>query len=83
MGQSLEQSIIEQRLRGARADLVASHRRFTSIAAVAHAWGFSNPSFFSTRFREAFGVTPRQLVAARATPGHRDLATSRSDQASG
>ncbi|MEU1887921.1 helix-turn-helix domain-containing protein [Micromonospora rifamycinica] len=66
MGQSLEQSIIEQRLRGARADLTASHRRFTSIAAVARAWGFANPSFFSSRFRRAFGVSPRQLVAATA-----------------
>ncbi|WP_326554747.1 helix-turn-helix domain-containing protein [Micromonospora sp. NBC_01813] len=76
MGQSLEQSIIEQRLQGARIDLTASHRRFTSIAAVARAWGFSNPSFFATKFRQAFGVTPRQLVAAGATPGRRDLVRS-------
>jgi hypothetical protein len=26
---------------------------YSSIAAVARAWGFSNPSFFSSRFREA------------------------------
>ncbi|MDG4767048.1 helix-turn-helix domain-containing protein [Solwaraspora sp. WMMD406] len=78
MGQSLERSIIEQRLQGARTDLTASHRRYTSIAALARAWGFSNPSFFSTKFREAFGVTPRQLVAARAVPGRRELATSSS-----
>ncbi len=64
LGQSLEKSIIEQRLQGARADLASPRRHYTSIAAVAHAWGFSNPSFFSSRFREAFGVTPRQLVAA-------------------
>jgi AraC-like DNA-binding protein len=64
LGQSLEKSIIEQRLQGARADLTSPRRQDTSIAAVAHAWGFSNPSFFSSRFREAFGVTPRQLVAA-------------------
>ncbi|MDG9672501.1 helix-turn-helix domain-containing protein [Micromonospora sp. DH14] len=64
MGQSLEQSIIEQRLQGARADLTASRPRHTSIAAVSRAWGFANPSFFTSRFRAAFGVTPRQLVAA-------------------
>ncbi|BCB76449.1 hypothetical protein GCM10022251_23600 [Phytohabitans flavus] len=66
MGQSLEQSIIEQRLQGARTDLTASRQRYSSIAAVARAWGFSNPSFFSSRFRTAFGVTPRQLVAMRS-----------------
>ncbi|GAA4257281.1 helix-turn-helix domain-containing protein [Dactylosporangium darangshiense] len=63
MGQSLEQSIIEQRLQGARADLVSSRRRYTSIAAVARAWGFTNPSFFTSKFRAAYGVTPRQLRA--------------------
>ncbi|PZG00622.1 AraC family transcriptional regulator [Micromonospora endophytica] len=62
LGQSLEQSIIEQRLHGARADLTATRRRYTSIAATARAWGFSNPSFFSSKFRELFGVTPRQLT---------------------
>ncbi|WP_176308432.1 helix-turn-helix domain-containing protein [Micromonospora sp. NBS 11-29] len=60
----MEQSIIEQRLRGARADLTASRPRHTSIAAVSRAWGFATPSFFSSRFRAAFGVTPRQLVVA-------------------
>jgi len=62
-GRSLEKSIIEQRLLGARSDLTSAHRRYTSIAAVARAWGFANPSFFSSKFREAFGVTPRQLAA--------------------
>ncbi|WP_250031309.1 helix-turn-helix domain-containing protein [Paractinoplanes maris] len=62
LGQSLEQSIIEQRLRGARADLSSPRRRHTTIAAVARSWGFANPSFFASRFREAFGVTPRQLA---------------------
>ncbi|WP_249999246.1 helix-turn-helix domain-containing protein [Actinoplanes sp. M2I2] len=62
LGQSLEQSIIEQRLLGARAELLSPRRRPVPIAAVARAWGFSNPSFFSSRFREAFGVTPRRLT---------------------
>ena len=63
LGLSLEQDIIEQRLRGARADLLAPRRRHASIAALARAWGFTNPSFFSSRFRRAYGVTPRQLLA--------------------
>ncbi|MFI5912162.1 helix-turn-helix domain-containing protein [Dactylosporangium sp. NPDC051541] len=69
MGRSLEQSIIEQRLQGARADLTAPRPRHTSIAAVARAWGFTSPSYFTSRFRAAFGVTPRQLVALHANEG--------------
>jgi AraC-like DNA-binding protein len=60
LGESLEQSIIDQRLAGARADLVAPGQRHRSIAAVGRQWGFGNPSFFSRRFRRAYGVTPRQ-----------------------
>lgn len=66
LGRSLERSIIEQRLTGARADLTASRPRYSSIAATARAWGFTNPSFFSSKFREAFGVTPRQMLTSAA-----------------
>lgn len=69
LGVSLEQSIIEQRLEGARADLADPRRRHRSIAVIARDWGFANPSFFSTRFRQAFGVTPRQARTAGAAPG--------------
>lgn len=62
-GPGLEQSIIDQRLRGARTDLADAGLRHRSIASVARSWGFTNPSFFSTRFRQAFGVTPRQWRA--------------------
>ncbi|WP_433782105.1 helix-turn-helix domain-containing protein [Actinomycetospora sp. CA-101289] len=60
LGTSLEQSIIDQRLQGAKADLVRPERSADAVAAVARAWGFTNPSHFSQRFRAAFGVTPRQ-----------------------
>jgi AraC-like DNA-binding protein len=60
LGVSLEQSIIRQRLNGVRTDLSASRQRYGSIAATARAWGFTNMSFFASRFRQAFGVTPRQ-----------------------
>jgi AraC-like DNA-binding protein len=63
LGSSLEQSIIRQRLDGVRTDLSAPRQRYSSIAATARVWGFTNPSFFSRRFREAFGVTPRQWRA--------------------
>ncbi len=63
LGSSLEQSIIQQRLEGARTELSADVQRHTSIAALGRAWGFSNPSFFASRFRGAFGVSPRQWRA--------------------
>jgi AraC-like DNA-binding protein len=57
---SLEQSIIEQRLTGARADLASPRLRHRTIEAVARTWGFTSPSFFSSRFSRAFGSTPRE-----------------------
>jgi AraC-like DNA-binding protein len=59
-GISLEQWIIERRLDGARTDLASPAGRVRSIESVARAWGFSDPSFFSRRFRRAYGITPRQ-----------------------
>ncbi|NYJ03792.1 helix-turn-helix domain-containing protein [Petropleomorpha daqingensis] len=59
-GLSLEQSIIEQRLAGASADLADPAGRHRSIALVARRWGFADPSHFSRRFREAYGMTPRE-----------------------
>lgn len=60
LGVSLEQSIIEQRLDGARGDLISPRLAHRSIASVAREWGFTNPGYFSTRFRLQYGVTPRQ-----------------------
>ncbi|MEV1293391.1 helix-turn-helix domain-containing protein [Pseudonocardia sp. NPDC049635] len=59
LGTSLEQSIIDQRLLGARSDLRSAARRHHAVATIAMSWGFTNPSHFSRRFREAFGCTPR------------------------
>lgn len=56
----LEQWIIERRLEGARIDLASPAGRRRAIASVARAWGFSDPSFFSSRFRRTYGITPRQ-----------------------
>ena len=67
-GVGLERSIIERRLEGARTDLAAPGRRHHSIATVARTWGFDNPSFFSRRFRAAFGVTPRQWRDGTGAP---------------
>lgn len=76
-GFSLEQWIITQRLEGARADLTSPASRHRTIAAIARSWGFVSPSHFATRFRAAYGISPRdyqhqpdteKLIKVRATP---------------
>ncbi len=57
------QWVLARRLEQARQHLVAVAPN-ASVAAVAHRWGFSDPSHFSRRFREAFGATPREWRAA-------------------
>ncbi|MFN0027531.1 MAG: helix-turn-helix domain-containing protein [Acidimicrobiales bacterium] len=71
LGISLEQSIIQQRLDGARTDLAAPNQRYTSIAATARAWGITNPTFLSNRFRQEYGITPRQWRAGSRLKGSR------------
>ena len=69
---SLEQSIIHQRLEGARHELSDPVSRDRSIAMVARRWGFTDPSYFSRRFRRTFGLTPsdwRQVDARAIPPG--------------
>ena len=57
---SLSQWITRERLKGACADLgAAGHNRMT-ITAVAHKWGFTDTTLFSRRFREAYGMSPRE-----------------------
>lgn len=60
LGTSLEQSIIGQRLDGARRRLADPGAASLTIAAIAAEWGFTNQSHFSKRFRQAFGTTPRE-----------------------
>jgi AraC-like DNA-binding protein len=67
---SLEQSIIRQRLQGAHTDLAAPHLRHRTIAAVAQSWGFTSPSFFTSRFRQAFEMTPREWRAGAVALVH-------------
>lgn len=60
---SLEQSILRQRLEGARRDLASPTLRERTITEVAASWGFANHSHFSRRFRVAFGLSPREWRA--------------------
>ncbi|WP_307679960.1 helix-turn-helix domain-containing protein [Streptomyces sp. V4I2] len=51
---------MRRRLESARSDLAALGHSHRTIDAVARSWGFTNPTFFSRRFREAYGTTPSQ-----------------------
>jgi AraC-like DNA-binding protein len=53
--------IFEERLEGARRNLCAPDHPSQAIALIAHRWGFKDPSHFSSRFRRAYGVSPREL----------------------
>lgn len=60
-GIKLVEWIIAERLEGARKELAASSGGHTTIAQISRRWGFKDPSHFSTRFRHAFGISPRDL----------------------
>jgi AraC-like DNA-binding protein len=57
---SLEQWIIRERLRGARDELLRPESRRRSIAVIARAWGFRDPTHFARRFRAEYGTTPTE-----------------------
>lgn len=55
---SIEQHIIDLRLKGACGDLRDPRLASRSIASIASAWGFRSVDHFHRRFRRAYGVTP-------------------------
>jgi AraC-like DNA-binding protein len=59
-GQSLEQQILRERLEYARVQLTQAALNGRSIQSIAYGCGFAHAQHFSRRFRETFGVTPRQ-----------------------
>ncbi|MFI7134346.1 helix-turn-helix domain-containing protein [Nonomuraea sp. NPDC050153] len=59
-GLSLEQWIIRRRLEGIRQDLVAPQHAHRTIEAIARSWGVTNPAYLSRRFRQTYGLNPRQ-----------------------
>lgn len=56
----LGQWILERRLDAARHDLTSPRRRNQTIAAIARRWGFADSTHFSRRFRQAYGMSPRE-----------------------
>lgn len=66
---SLEQWVIQHRLELARAQLATPTGQVRTVAATAHACGFTDPAHFSRRFRQTYGVTPRQWQELARTAG--------------
>ncbi|MDT7784884.1 MAG: AraC family transcriptional regulator, positive regulator of tynA and feaB [Pseudonocardiales bacterium] len=56
---SLSQWIIHRRLDRARNQLTDLDPQVATVAAIGHACGFSDMSHFSRRFREVYGLSPR------------------------
>ncbi|WP_367827115.1 helix-turn-helix domain-containing protein [Streptomyces sp. LMG1-1-1.1] len=61
-GSTVSQWVRQRRLESCRFELGRSTRR-TTMAAVAHRWGFSSPSHFSRTFRGAYGMSPSEWQA--------------------
>jgi AraC-like DNA-binding protein len=59
--------IIKRRLEGARQDLARPDRRTRTIAAIAYHWGFKDARHFSARFRDSYGLSPREWRAIHPT----------------
>ena len=56
----LGQWIVGRRLEAARQDLTSRRGRNQTIAAIARRWGFADSTHFSRRFRQAYGMSPRE-----------------------
>ncbi|GAB3358832.1 hypothetical protein GCM10027300_30060 [Modestobacter lapidis] len=66
-GSGVEQWVIQRRLAAARAQLISPAGRRRSIAATARAHGFADPSHFTRRFKDAYGMSPREWQRTATT----------------
>ncbi|HEY2643332.1 MAG TPA: helix-turn-helix domain-containing protein, partial [Galbitalea sp.] len=57
-GEDLEPWILRQRLREARKDVAASATPRQAADAIAHRWGFTDPTTFKAHYRDEFGSYP-------------------------
>jgi AraC-like DNA-binding protein len=58
--QSLAQWIINQRLVAARSELAGPDSRAKTISAIARRCGFVDTAHFARKFRQAYGMSPRE-----------------------
>jgi AraC-like DNA-binding protein len=65
---SLGQWILQHRLDAARRELTSTRGRNQTIAAIARRWGFADSTHFSRRFRQAYGMSPREWRHAAQDP---------------
>lgn len=63
-GVSVSAWIRTQRLERCRDDLRSRAHRDSSVAEIAYAWGFSDPSHFTRVFKQRYGVGPREYREA-------------------
>ena len=63
-GLSLQRLIVSRRLERSRRALEDPAQAHRSIGEIAYAWGFSDQSHFTRRFKAAFGSAPRDYRAA-------------------
>lgn len=61
MGLTVTQYIIEQRLRRCHRELSNPLMRKRTITDIAFSWGFHNSTHFSRRFKQQFGVSPKDF----------------------
>ena len=69
-GISLGDWVRTQRLEACRTELSRPGARAVTIGAVAHRWGFGDPSSFGRLFRAAYGLSPREW-REQETPRYR------------
>ena len=73
-GTSLERYIMDRRLENCHRELTAPAHASRTVSDIAYAWGFSDLSHFTRRFKMRFGCSPRQLRSQ--SPAHSDAIIS-------
>lgn len=61
MGLTVTRYIIQQRLQRCHRELSNPVMRSRTITDIAFSWGFNNPTHFSRRFKQEFGVSPNDF----------------------
>lgn len=65
-GTTIERYVVDQRLQQCRRVLEDPAQAHRSITDIAMSWGFSDVSHFGRRFKQAFGLSPRDFRAEAA-----------------
>ncbi|WP_158835785.1 helix-turn-helix domain-containing protein [Streptomyces sp. NRRL S-350] len=71
-GMTVGHWVRRRRLEECRRELARTPNRTSTVAAVAHRWGFVSAAHFSRVFRAAFGVSPSQWQTHASGPSARD-----------